>query len=298
MARKGPITKDTSTLALGLAQIRVGKSQANLAQTSPVLTSEDSIGALVNTKFTGNTEFYEHESGFPLLKDYSVPIREGAMLECAFEEITPFNLALANGLDPTADISAAVEENVNTDSTAGTTTGSITVNDDGGVVEDTWTVVFDSATSGSIYGQNTGFVHSFSGLSSEMAPTNGANPYFTIPANFFSGTWAADDMYVFKTTPFVSGTDAYNEAHAGEVALGGKVAPAYVRMEAVYTFPNGVNTMTILFPKAQVKSTVELDMQSESPAASPITFESNDSSSDAGGNAAWNNKPLGAIIFA
>lgn len=194
MARKGPITKDTSTLALGLAQIRVGPSASNIAKEVAQLVAGDSIGALVNTKFTGNTEFFKHESGFPLLEDYSIPIREGAMLECAFEEITPYNLALANGIDASA----------------------------GG----------------------------------------------------------------------------YTEAHSGEIALGGKTAPAYVRMEAVYTFPNGINYMTIIFPRCQVTSSAELDLQSESAAASPITFEAKNTSSDAtGGNAVWDDKPLGAIIF-
>lgn len=194
MARKGPITKNTSSLALGLAQIRVGASAANIAKVQPQLLAAASIGSLVNTKFTGNTEFFKHESGFPLLEDYTIPIREGAMLECAFEEITPYNLALANGIDASA----------------------------GG----------------------------------------------------------------------------YTEVHSGEIALGGKTAPAYVRMEAVYTFPNGTNYMTVIFPRAQVTSSAELDLQPESAAASPITFEAKDSSSDTtGGHAFWDDKPLGAIIF-
>lgn len=194
MARKGPITKDTSSLALGLAQVRVGGSAANIAKELPQLSASNSIGALANTKFTGNTEYFKHESGFPLLEDYSIPIREAAMLECSFEEINPFNLALANGLDPTG----------------------------GG----------------------------------------------------------------------------YDDVHSGEIALGGKTAPAYLRMEAEYTFPNGTNKMHIIFPRAQVTSSAELDMQQEANAASPITFESKDSSSDTtGGNAVWDDKPLGVIQF-
>ena len=63
MSRKGPITSDTSSIALGLAQIRVGNSAANIANVAPVLLAADSIGALSNTKFTGNVDFCKLESG-------------------------------------------------------------------------------------------------------------------------------------------------------------------------------------------------------------------------------------------
>ena len=100
MPRFGPVTKDTTTVALGLAQIRVGPSATNITKQGVVLTSSDSIGALANTKFTGNTEFFKLESGFPLLEDAIFPLREAAALECAFKELTPANLALAKGIDP------------------------------------------------------------------------------------------------------------------------------------------------------------------------------------------------------
>jgi len=194
MARSGPVTTDTSTIALGLAQIRVGSSSANIASPNPVLTSNDSIGALANTKFTGNTDWYKLESGFPLIEDYTVPIREACMLECAFKEITPKNMALAHGTDVS------------------------------------------------------------------------------------SGTYLA---------------------HSGEIALGGRTAPDYIRMEAVYTYPNGSNTMTIIFPRGQVSANVEMDLAAEDAAAVPIVFESKNASSDvSGGNAIWDDKPLGSIIWA
>jgi len=100
MPRYGPVTKDTTTVALGLAQIRVGASAANITKIYPILASGASIGALANTKFTGNTEFFRLESGFPLLEDAIFPLREAAALECAFKELTPANVALAKGLDP------------------------------------------------------------------------------------------------------------------------------------------------------------------------------------------------------
>lgn len=193
MSRTGPVTTDTSTVALGLAQIRIGASATNIASTAAVLSSSDSIGAMANTKFTGNTDWAKLESGFPMIEDYSVPIREAAALECAFKEVTPANLALSYGLDP------------------------------------------------------------------------------------------AD----------------YALAHSGEIALGGKTAPEYLRMEAEYTYPNGTNTMTIIFPRAQVTSSTELDLPGEDFAAVPIIIEAKNASSDVtGGNAVWDDKPLGRIAFA
>ncbi len=191
--RTGPVTKDTSTIALGLAQIRVGASATYIASGEAVLTSSDSIGALANTKFSGKTDWYKLESGFPLLEDYVVAIRESAALECAFKELTPYNMSLAYGIDPT---SLSLSE------------------------------------------------------------------------------------------------------HSGEIALGGRTSPSFVRMEAVYTFPDGIHTMTIIFPRAQVSASTEMDFKSESEAQVPITFESKRADSEvSGGNAVWNTKPLGTIIW-
>ena len=102
MARKGPVTKDTSSIALGLAQIRIGASAANIGQIEPVLASADSIGSLANTTYRGNTDWYKLEGGFPLIEEFTTPIREAAMMECAFREISPYTLALLHGLDATA----------------------------------------------------------------------------------------------------------------------------------------------------------------------------------------------------
>lgn len=192
MARKGPVTLDTSTIALGLAQIRIGASAANIATTTPVLTASDSIGAMASTRFVGNTDWYKLESGFPLIEDYTTPIRESAHLECAFKEITPVNMILAFGLDPDSYSTFAV--------------------------------------------------------------------------------------------------------HSGEVPLGNRSAPAYVRMEARYTYPSGTDYMDIIAPRAQVSASIEMDFSEEDAAAIPITIEFKRADSEvSGGNAAWNSKPLGAI---
>lgn len=194
MARTGPVTVNTSAVALGLAQVRVDASATHIAQTTPQLSSTNSIGALANTKFRYNKEYFKLESGFPLLEDLSIPLRASAALECAFKELTPFNMALTIGLDPT------------------------------------------------------------------------------------------DDSYA---------------THSGEVALGSLSNPEYLRMEAVYTFPNGTNTMTIVFPRAQVTSEGEMDLQTEDAAAVPLVFEAKRADSEvSGGNAVWDDKPLGRIAWA
>ena len=192
MPRYGPVTKDTTTVALGLAQIRVGGSAANITKQGVVLTSSDSIGALANTKFTGNTEFFKLESGFPLLEDAIFPLREAAALECAFKELTPANLALAKGIDPTG----------------------------------------------------------------------------------------------------------YTGVHLGSVPLGTIAAPVVLRMEAIYTYPDQVNTMNIIFPRMQVAASIEMEFAAEEPAAVAIMIESKRADSEiSGGNSAWDDKPLGRIVW-
>lgn len=193
MARSGPVTKDTSTVAIGLMQIRVASSATYIANPGAELSASDSIGALANTKYMGNTDWYKLESGFPLIEDYTVPIREAAALECGFKEITPYNMALAHGIDPASD---------------------------------------------------------------------------------------------------------YPEVHSGEIVLGGRTAPDYLRVEGVYTYPNGTNHMIFIFPRAQVSANVELDLNAEGDAPVTVTFESKNASSDvSGGNALWDDKPLGHIIW-
>lgn len=207
MARTGPVTRDTSTIALGLAQIRVGKFDAeSIASASPVLGKDDSIGALASTTFTSNVEYWRLTSGFPALEDMVVPLSETAALECQFKEISPYNLALAKGMDPEQ----------------------------------------------------------------------------------------------FK-----------DNAHQGTIALGTVKESAPVRMEAHYTFPNGVNTIDIIFPRAQVTSSVELAFQAEDNANPTITFEAKRADSEVSvnvvtvggttttikGSAVWDEMPLGCIVF-
>jgi hypothetical protein len=193
MSRTGPVTKDTTAIPFGLAQVRVGAAAANVTSINPVLIASNSIGALANTKFMSSVDYWKLESGYPLLEDLTLPIREKASLECAFKEVTPMNLAFAKGID---------------------------------------------ATSG------------------------------------------------------------YTSAHSGEIGLGNITTPAFLRMEAVYTFPDGNNQMVIIFPRAQITSNTEVDFKSEDSASVPITFEAKRADSEvSGGSSVWDNKPMGRILF-
>ena len=187
LTQTGPLTKDTDDIALGLAQIRVGNSATNIAQTNSVLTSGESIGALATTRLVLEREYFTHEAGFPLLEDVQIPIRERASLECAFEEISAANMILSAGKDPNTET---------------------------------------------------------------------------------------------------------------ELKLGTLENPVYVRMEAIYTYPNGTDQMIIIFPRAQVLSNTELEFQKEENANVPITFKAQRADSGVeGGNSAWDNMPLGRIYW-
>ena len=109
MAQTGPLTKNTSQLALGMAQIRVGPSIANIGTVAVALTSGQSIGAVASTRLTLTREYYKHEAGFPLLEDAQIPIRENAQLEAAFEEINAYNMMLTAGKDPVDSASGQIE---------------------------------------------------------------------------------------------------------------------------------------------------------------------------------------------
>jgi len=191
LTRSGPLTKDPKVVALGLAQIRVGVSATYIGDILPKLLAANSIGALASTKFIGKTDFWKLESGFPLLEDLTLPIRESAALECGFKELSIANLQLARGIDP---------------------------------------------------------------------------------------------------------SDEYTDT---SIALGGLVAPEFVRMEAVYTFPDNLRQMVIIFPRANVVSSMEIDLKVEDAAVVPIMFESKraDSGITSGGNAVWDDMPLGTITF-
>lgn len=100
MARSGPLTRDSSAVLAGLAQIRVGNAMDCISYKTPVLNDLNSIGALASTKFSSSVDYLKLESGFPALEDLSIPTRSTALVEAAFKEISPFTMAMAKGADP------------------------------------------------------------------------------------------------------------------------------------------------------------------------------------------------------
>lgn len=83
----------------------------------------------------------------------------------------------------------------------------------------------------------------------------------------------------------------------GDIALGVMKTPANVRVELVYTYPDGSTALTIIFPRAQVSSSMELDFQKETNASVAITIESKIADSNTeGGDDVWDGMPLGVII--
>ena len=192
--RTGPVTKDTSTIALGLAKVLVGDSASNVSEKTQVLDeTADSLGALNSTSLTSNVEYWRLQSGFPQLEDLVLPLSESAQFDCEFKELNPRNLAYARGMDA-----------------------------------------------------STG----------------------------------------------------YDDNHSGEIPLGTIKAPDYVRMEAVYTYPNKTNHMYVIFPRAQVTSSPEVSFNAEDNVNVAMTLEAKRADSGvSGGDAAWDASPLGRIYF-
>jgi len=96
----GPVTKNTDRLALGLAQLRVLASATNIGNIHPAGSASNSVGALTKTQFTAEREVWKHLSGFPQIEDYNITLSQKAMVEAECEELSPYNVALALGEDP------------------------------------------------------------------------------------------------------------------------------------------------------------------------------------------------------
>ena len=192
--RTGPITRDASTVAVGLAQIRVGNSAANIANAMPCLTSSHSIGALADTKLTSSVEFWKLESGFPAQEDLSIPIKETVSLECSFKEITPRTIALARGIDPTSGGSTVTAMGFTVfKSVAGTYDSAKIITCETTCPQDTFTVKFSSATAYTVEGYASGPLTGAGTVGSSSTFQLNAALQITIPASYFTGTWANDN---------------------------------------------------------------------------------------------------------
>ncbi len=202
LTRTGPVTRNAQTVALGLAKILVGKSADNIDDINQVLDeTENSMGAMASTNFVSEIEYWKLESGFPMLEDLSLPLREAARLECEFKEISLRNLAIARGIDADTE----------------------------------------------------GYPHSLTAGAEEES----------------------------------------------EINLGSIKAPDYVRMEAIYTYPDQQHQMIIVFPRANVTSSMELSLAAEDNANVPITFEAKRADSGVTDivTDVWDQAPLGKIFF-
>ena len=293
----GPVTRFEKAWALGLIQIRIGNSADNIAQVDPVLPASASVGALASTKFAASAEFYKKKSGFPLTEDGSIPLSDAAAISGGFREITPYTMALARGLDPTGAL-AATAMYVCKKTTAGTTDATKVISVAGTPVTDEYLVAFTGATAGSIYGRVGGLVHTFSALTA-MTQASGL---FTIPADFFTGTWASGNVYVFRTTKAATAGDAYPgdpddwAADTPSIGFGGLVSPADLRIEGVYTYPDGLKQMVFIFPRGQISASIDMDFAEQDPVAIPVQFESKTAGSqNSSGNAVWDSMPLGRV---
>jgi hypothetical protein len=91
----------------------------------------------------------------------------------------------------------------------------------------------------------------------------------------------------------------YDSNTTGEIALGNLSAPAYVRCEGYYLFPDASRSLCIIFPRAQVKTeSEELSFATDSPANVSVTFEATRADSGVtGGDAVWDSAPNGKMLF-
>lgn len=296
----GPRTKSPQSLAIGLMEVRVGPAAANIGTTTPVLTTDHSLGALSSASYSFNREYYEHMSGFPMIKDLVLPTQETQQIVVEFEELTPKNLAILQGIDPAAAGSAWVGEGYKVvASTSGTYNTADDIDGGTDAEEDTYRVIFLTATTYSVYSDTRGKLvgdQTGEGLTSAASTfTDGTDELIVIPSGFFTGTWAADDLFTFYMVK-----QGYDSATAGEIKIGALKAPDYIRVEGAYVFPNGVNKMTVIFPKAQARSDAgEIAFATDTNAAVSMTFEATPADSTVtGGNAAWDTMPLGRVVFA
>jgi hypothetical protein len=89
---------------------------------------------------------------------------------------------------------------------------------------------------------------------------------------------------------------SYPNAHTGEIKLGTIASPTDIRVEMIYTYPDKVNTMTFVFPRAQVVANIDMAFSAKEPAAISLRIESKRADDGiAQGHVIWNDSPLGYI---
>ncbi len=281
MARTGPVTKDTSTVALGLAKIMVGKS--NPTTNAKQVTFNSSTGIIT----AASHGFQIHDP---------VKFTTTGELPSGIDVGTRYYVIPTDFADGEFKISATKNGaalNLGTDGNPTTTCHRDTnIDKDTPILDE----AFDSlgALNTSSFTSNVEYWRLESGFPrlEDM----------TIPLSETAMLECEFKEVHPRNLAYARGVDAsgaeFDDNHSGEINLGTMVAPAFVRVEAVYTYPNGVNTMAIIFPRANVTSSVNLSFAAEDNANVAIQLEAKRSDSEVdGGHATWDSAPLGRILF-
>ena len=288
-----PITKNTGDIVLGKFQIRVGSSSAHISSTTPVLTNADSIGSVDSVSFARNLETYQHSSGFPEKIDLTIPTSEENILTVAFDEINPRNLAIASGIDTTTAGTDWEGTAFKAISDSGTYSLALTIDGDADAESDVYRVIFTSATDYEVFSDTRGQLAGTGAVGSSSAFTDGSAALFTIPANFFTGTWAADDTFKFEMRK-----QGFDSNISGTIPLGALRSPEYVRVEAILIAPNRQKSMYVIFPRAQITQDGEFAPGVDTAATLTMNISSSAAGSDvAGGDAVWDGSDAGVIGF-
>lgn len=296
--------KEVDGVMIGEWEIRVGPWEANIDVETIVLTNADhSIGGVSDQAISNVKEFHKVLHDFPQTEAASIPLSEKLEISLSSREFNPRIMGLAAGLNPFGAVAAAYSE-VASVSSAGTYDDTKLTFDNDGTINDTWTFVFSSATAFKCYGNITGYVDDGAAdgvVSVEFAPENGADVYFTMAANFFTGTWADGDTLTLRTTPYAAAGDTLPAAidSGGEIKFGNTLAPVYLRCEGIFTFPIGGSYLNFVVPRCQIESSVELSASPTDEAKAPWIISAKDASSAVSGISVtrWDDMKLGRMYW-
>lgn len=285
--------KYTDNIFMGLFDVRIGKSAPYIDQEGTIFTNANSVGGLADCSIQNPVEFHDILGGWPESIIGKIPMKEDFLINCGLRELTGMTLALSKGIDPFSEIGATISV-IGQKSTLGTTSGTITVDDVEAPLNETYICLFDgtgyevvAATAG------VGHVGLCATLDIAFTPVDGdTKELFSIPADFFTGTWVDGDTFTFRTTQFAEGTDVYSQ-WAGRIKCGNIVAPKTLRAEVVYPFPNGAYELVAVAPMVKVTSNIDLSFGKEEGKLATTIQASPAHSGVSGGHSIWDTQKLG-----
>ncbi len=301
ITRSGPVTRDGKTVALGLAKVMVGDSAGNISDPLLALNEiTESLGALNASSFTSNVEYWKLESGFPMLEDKTIPLRESVSLACEFKEVHPKNVAIARGIDPAGSIasSAHVLDVASALGELSQGTGDlVTVDADTPTAK--LTLVFTGTEAFNVFKEgDEGVMDTGDFSAADVIIQDGATTILTIKKTALDsgGAFAISDVITIQL--LAQGT--YTDNQVGSIALGNISAPDYVRVEAKYMYPDNEHFMAIILPRVNITSSLELPFAMEDNSNVPITCEAKRADSGVAGitDTTWDSMPLGRIYWA